>query len=224
MDRENTILLNGATASHDIDYEAASKALRCLPGRVVVEMLPAKDKVGSIFLPATVAANNRPDVGVVVAHGDDVPLSVGDVVVVRGYDGTWREGFSVGGYQAKSEIRCYGVFATEVSKGAPTIVDWSDSILARLDSDMKIKPLGANLLIRRDPIVNKSSTILLPDDATYRTNIGTVVAAGRDCKLEPGTRVVYHPYGALDFDDINGDPDLAIMSENAIEVVLDEAV
>ena len=42
-----------------------------------------------------------------------------------------------------------------------------------------------------------------------------VVAAGRDCKLEPGTRVVYHPYGAVDFDDINGDPDLAIMSENA---------
>ena len=202
----------------DIDYVTASANIACLHGRVVVEMAPYSDKKGSIYLPDKVAANDRSDVGIVLSAGRDSGLEPGDCVLVRPYDGSWRTGFNAGSYKAKGDVRMYGCFGR--SQGEVELYDWSDSVLAILNTDLSMTPLKRNLLIKRDPTVTRDGSIYLPDVTVYRTNIGTVVKTGRDCELSPGTRVVYHPQAMLEVDQIDGDPDLGICSEDAIEAIL----
>ena len=202
----------------DIDYRTASANIACLHGRVVVEMAPFSDKKGSIYLPDKVAANDRSDVGIVLSADPHSGLEPGDCVVVRPYDGSWRTGFNAGAYKAKGEVRMYGVFGR--SQGEVELYDWSDSILAILHTDLSMTPLRRNLLIKRDAVVSRDRGLYLPDDAVYRTNIGTVVKAGSDCELSPGARVIYHPQAMLEVDQIDGDPDLGICSEDAIEAIL----
>jgi co-chaperonin GroES (HSP10) len=221
VDKPNTLQLTNVRAP-EVDWRAASRHLRPLSGRVAVEMLLPEDRFGLILLPDSVAGNLRPDVGVVVGAGRDVPLEPGDLVIVRPYDGVWRVGFEAGEYRAKSELRTYGVFVPRGALGEAQLVEWWDSVVARLDDAMTIRPLGKNTLIRRDPEVTQEGSILLATNSGYRTNIGTVVACGPLCEIAVGNRVLYHPEGALDFDQVGGDPDLALMNEDAIELVLTE--
>jgi len=201
-----------------IDWPTATRNIKCLAGRVVVEMAPAEKKRGLLFLPDKLAANERPDVGVVLACGSDTQQNPGDCVVVRPYDGTWRTDFEAGDYKAQGDVRMYGVFGA--SQGECELYDWSDSILALLDSDLNMTPLKRNLLIKRDPTVKQEGLIQLSEGSEYRTNIGTVISVGEDCKLAVGQRVIYHPQAMLECSVLDGDPDLGICSEDAIEALI----
>ena len=202
----------------EIDWQSASKHIKCMHGRVVIEMAPAETKRGVIYLPDKFARNERPDVGVVLAAGQDTGLVPGSCVVCRGGDGTWRSGFVAGGYEAKGEVRCFGVFGA--FQGECELYDWSDSLVAILHTDLSMTPLKKNLLIKRDATVTQDGSILLSENATYRTNIGTIVNRGSDCELPIGTRVIYHPRAMLECDILDGDPDLGVCSEDSIEAII----
>jgi len=214
---ENTLQIH-LRSLPTIDWQTASRSLKCLNGRVIVEMASFEKKKGVLFLPDKVAGNERSDVGVVLAAGNDTGLTVGQCVVTRCADGTHRSDFEAGDYKAVSDVRCYGVFGP--TQGECELYDWSDSVLALLNSDLTMTPLRRNLLIKRDPVVKQEGMIQLSDASVYRTNIGTIVAAGELAELTVGTRVIYHPNAMLDVDQIDGDPDLGICSEDAIEGIL----
>lgn len=223
-DRPNTLQLTNLCV-HEIDFEAASAALKCPRGRVAVEMLEAETKYGLLFLPDKLGANLRPDVGVVVAAGHDVPLEQGDVVIVRGYDGTWREEVSIGNYTPVGQLRSYGVFVPTV--GDPVVIKWWDSIVGVLLKGKHIKPTGNNMVVLRDPEITSDGGILLSSRSTYRSNLATVVRVGPDCvDVREGDRVLYCPKSCLDIDlGTEGSEDLAIISESGIELIIcEEAV
>ena len=201
-------------------------------------MIPWGDRFGCLYLPETVAANLRPDVGVVIAVGAKAvigsdgdllgiggledELQPGDMVMVRGYDGTWRDNFECGSYKAKGQVRCYGVWqGAEDCFGETKLYPWHDSIFARLTTSMAIIPLRNLLLVRRDPLITSVGefSIDLPDDAKYRNNWGTVEATGPNCVLAVGDRVLVNPQAFLEIDCRGIDPDMGLMSEDAVETV-----
>ncbi len=202
----------------EIDWQNGSRHIRCPRGRVVIEMAPFEKKRGLIHLPDKVAGNERPDVGIVLSAGSDTGLRPGDAVVVRAYDGTWRTDFEAGTYKAKGEVRCYGVYGA--APGECELYDWSDSVLALLDNELNMTPLKRNLLVKRDPTVKQEGLIHLSDNSVYRTNIGTIVSAGPDSEFSVGTRVLYNPNAMLQIDMIEGDPDLGVCSDDAIEAII----
>lgn len=228
--RENTLQLT-IKSKPDCDWQLAAENIGCLKGRVVVEMASADRMRGVLFMPDNVADNLRPDIGTVIAKGDDVPLQLGDVVAVRGYDGTWRENFAAGDYIAKDQVRFYGVFVEWGCYGEPQASSWWESVIAVLGDKMEIKEvLGDMVLVKRDPVLEEVGGVFLTEDQEYRTNAGTVVKVGpgkpgKDGKfvtttVQVGQRVVYHPEGMLDIDSIDGDRDLCLMPEGSIEAVL----
>jgi co-chaperonin GroES (HSP10) len=236
-DRPDTLQLP-VKIDHAVDWAIAASALWCLPGRVIVEMLPWGDRYGELYLPEQVAANLRPDVGVVLAVGSKAiigregellgssgledELQPGDHVIVRGYDGTWREGFECGPYKAKGQVRCYGVWqGAEDCFGETKLYPWHDSIFARITTGMNIIPLRNLLLVRRDPLITTVSefNLALPDDAKYRNNWGTIVERGPRCSLEIGDRVLVNPQAFLEIDCKLVDSDMGFMSEDAVETV-----
>lgn len=205
---ENRIQLGDLT--HDIDWQKASRSIRALRGRVVVEMLPVPEKVGLIHLPDS-NANIRPDVGVVLANSLKalnpydrktmsqyhpyctakgvvvLPPLVGALVAVRPYDGTWLEGADCGEYTPKGQIRVYGTFSQYAE---PQRCDWWDSIICEIQADMTLKPYGDKIIFKLDPILSTEGGIILADQSKYRTGMATVQAVGPLVfDVRPGDRV-----------------------------------
>ena len=85
-----------------------------------------------------------------------------------------------------------------------------------------LEATGRNVLIRRDPAVRSESGLLLPDAATYRSCMATVVSVGSLVReVVVGDRVHYNPMGLLDFL-FGDDPDLAVCTELGINAVIGE--
>ena len=241
-EREN-ILQVPRDVVHEVDWQTATRHIACLPGRVVIEMIPWGDRWGALYLPEQVAANMRPDVGVVLAVGAKADLNFegeivrvtgpedeimpGDIVVVRGYDGTWREDFQAGSYKAKGQVRSYGIFSHEGTYGEPKLYEWWDSILYRITNENKMVLLRDNMHVKRDPIVTEVGTdvkISLPEFRKFGSNVATVLEVGPKCTVKPGTRFIHDPAAMLDIELKGWESDHAICSEKAVEMILtDEA-
>ena len=117
----------------EVDWRAAQAALFLLPGRIAVQMHPATDRIGDVWLTDRRRVVMRPMVGTVLAVGppDDRrnPISVapGDVVICHPEDGKRMRGFRAGHYQAPEEVRVFGIVA--VHRGKPVRVPWHESVM-----------------------------------------------------------------------------------------------
>lgn len=183
MDRPNTIQLPVQ------DYEPPDYKncrLKPEPGIVVVEMFPQQESIGSILLPDQVKDKLQPDAGTVIASGHE-DYKPGDAVLVFPYNGTWFRGWTEG-YKAKGEVRIYGVGSQtpeeRIKRGAGM------DIPAVLTD--KIQAKGSWVLIKRDPVVQASGLIELPDEDQYRPGTATVVSAGDLSGFSEGERICYH--------------------------------
>lgn len=218
--------------NHSIDWQKASRSIRALRGRVVVEMLPVPEKVGVILLPDT-NKNIRPDVGVVVANqGGGVCIKnravrypkLGTLVCVRPYDGTWLEDADCGGYKPQGQIRAYGTYA---EYDEPQRCNWWDSVVCEVEAEtMTFRPYGDKIIFRLDPIQATEGGIILTFEAQYRTGMATIEQVGPLVfDVKPGDRVCVNlnhlTESGLKID--VEDKDLAIGTELAIEYVLTEA-
>jgi hypothetical protein len=224
MDRPGTIQL--LLTAHEIDFRLAA-GLRAAAGRVLVEMLPESNRIGCILLPAVVAGKFRPDVGIVLAAGAGVSLEPGATVCVRGYDGQWIEGFDAG-YETPNQVRCYG--AAAAFQGEIQEFPWSDSIPLQIvceGDEFEMYATGHNVVIKRDPLIETESILWLRPEDRYRNGKATVVSIGPDAALggvvKVGDRIVYNPAGEIDFD-FGGDPDLAIITDTAVNCVYEEPI
>ena len=217
---EGTVMLT-INERPQTQWELASRFVSTLPGRIVVEMAEPRTKVGELWLPDHFRDNFRPDVGVVIASGRE-GVEPGDIVLVRGYDGTWRNGFSAGEYKAVGQVRTFGIWIPPGADGEAKLYDPCESVLAKLGDDMQIAAMTqGNVLVRRDPVLTEEKGILLHSDAGFRTNAGTVEKVHEGSTILAGTRVVYHPFGVLDVE-CGTDKDLAIVPEDCIEMILTE--
>lgn len=228
------------------DWRAASKHLWCPAGKVVVEMLQVPEKVGNIYLPQTMRethhheytgqpiAGLEPSVGVVLQRGEGVDVEPGTLVLCVDGDGVEFGDFKAGEYAARGKVRMFGIVvpdSTDYFKppypGYHEVLEWSESIVATLQAggtqDMeRIKPLGRNMLIRKDPFETKTeSGIFLPDVGQERTSRGTVVSIGADCRdCAAGDVIVYHPEAEQAFYDAD-DPDLRIIHEETVLTIIE---
>lgn len=161
-------------------------------GIVVVEMCGKPERVGGVL----VAYRNErigPDVAKVVAAGEgpSSELRPGDVVLVRHSHGKHMRGVEVSGVSFDNEVRMYGCAAVVGGKAAR--VPWHKSVPGVLEGG-GVRATGDNVIIDRGEVRRTSAGgILLPDDASYRPCIGTVVSVGPKAPKEiaPGMRVVY---------------------------------
>ena len=240
---ENVIQLGNL--EHSIDWQKASRSIRALRGRVVVEMLPVPEKVGVILLPDS-NKNIRPDVGVVVAtpamrfggrNGEWMPQReivkgrrvyypmLGTLVCVRPYDGTWLEGADCGAYKPQGQIRAYGTYSEY--EGEVQRCNWWDSIVCEVEAGtMSFKPYGDKIIFRLDPIEATQGGIILADEAKYRTGMATVEAVGPLVfDVKPGDRVCVNLNHLIQSGlklDVE-DKDLSIGTELSVEYVVSEA-
>lgn len=145
-------------------------------------------QIGNILL-SDDTDQDRPDSGVVLSSGVDW-LTPGERVLVPPFAGIWFRDLMLSGYKFW-EARFYGVADfSEFSEGEQ---DVKDIILASVDDHGILKPKNSNVLLRRDPVNDEQSGIILPDKSKYRNQKATVVAVGPDVKeVSPGDRVVYH--------------------------------
>jgi hypothetical protein len=201
-------------------------------------MIPWGEKWGELYLPTNVAAQMSADVGVVISVGDKIrtniegqivehlgpetELAPGDMVLVRPYDGTWREDFIAGDYAAKSTVRTYGIWCPEGTFGETMLYDWSDSIPCKIDKNLNMQMLRNNLHVKRDPFIDKVGMLHLSEFRHYGSNIATVIEGGPLTKLKPGTRFIHDPAAMQDIDDRVLGPLHGIISEDSIELVLED--
>lgn len=219
MDRPFTCQV--LVTDHEIDVTAGAN-LEAVVGKVVVEMLPEARQIGLIQLPDNVQGVLRPDVGVVLAVGPGVDdLEPGDMVVVRPYDGTWVEGFECDGYKAKGQVRIYGAY--HPYSGESLRCDWSESIPVRIREEQMLA-VSNNVIIRRTPLIQQQSGLLLPDAEKYRDCMATVVSIGAKAlvdvpggRVEEGDTIHYDATGVLDFA-FKDDPDLAVIKDSDINL------
>jgi co-chaperonin GroES (HSP10) len=222
-DRPNTIQF--LLTEHGIDSAQAS-GLECPAGRVLVEMLPEAQRIGQVLLPGRVAANLRPDIGVVLSVGPGVLLEPGAMVAVRPYNGQWIEGFDVPGYRTKNQVRFYGRYTA--FQGDSQELEWDESILVRIfPEEESMQAVGRNLILRREPIVREQGGLVLPDDEHYHTGLATVESVGPKCELETasgpigvGDLVHYDTRSVVSYDFKSGYEDYAIVPDIGINCVI----
>lgn len=175
-------------------WELLAARMRAMRGVVALVPDPAPSATGVVLLSDGCGANNRPDIGTVVASGVD-DLIPGDRVLYHPWQGTWFKPFRVGGYEVE-ELAVYGV-NSPANADKVEMEPIGDVIPCRLVGDV-FQMLGENVLIKRDPAKTTSGMFLRVDDEKKRTMKATVVAAGPRAtgpsgeRLEPGMRVVYH--------------------------------
>lgn len=226
MQNANKIQLGNP--KNNIDAAKASRSIRAMPGKVVVEMLPPTTMHGELHLPETVGADLRFDIGVVVSQPFSTRLrgidlespSIGTTVCVVGYDGCWVDGLETPSYQTSNEIRTYGHFCE--FEGQPVRVDWWESIPCSIDEAMNLTAYGDKVIIRRDAEINKIGNIILPDSAVIRAANGTVVSVGKLVDgIKAGDRVCYDPRAIeQSFDLVDGLKDCVIMQDTGINFVI----
>lgn len=103
--------------------EGLGRAVRALPGRLVVLMDPPPERFAgsSILTPqGKHAGKYRPDAGTVVSSGVGT-LQVGDRVLVKPYDGLWLTAADADWVPKGREVRLYGVASA-----------WHESVVARM--------------------------------------------------------------------------------------------
>lgn len=229
----NVLQLSVSTLEHGIDWELASRSIRCLPGRIVVEMLGALTHQGILDVPEVVGDNCRPDVGVVLAVGAEKAGPVGlvgpgELVCVRPYDGSWIEGADCGAYVPSGQIRIYGAFK-DLDEAVAT--SWWDSVICGLTLEngrvRLSRPYVDKIVLKLDPIEQAEGEILLGDLAQYRNGMATVVAAGSAVDgLAEGDRVCYDVNMLIQTGlglDLVDDRDYSICTAVAINYVLGSA-
>ena len=243
MERPNTLQLTRVDAQEDlrgqsralpnVDFELASRAIKPLSGRFYAVEFPSVDRIGSIWLSDGASSSLSSDLCVVIAVGEGVSLSPGDVVLVRPTHGDWIEDAVFGGYRAECRVRVYGLACS--FEGEPVRVAWDECAPVRLPifdcrlpidnktmNEQRLEATGRNVLIRRDPVVRSEHGVILPDEAIYRTCMATVVSVGSQVQeVKAGDRVHYNPMGLLDFL-FGEDPDLAVCTELGINAVIEE--
>ena len=249
MERPNEIQLT--VLEHQIDAIKAA-GLVCPEGKVMVEMLPETNVYRGLFLPDQIAANMRPDVGIVLACGPDIELSPGDMVAVRGYAGQWLEEFEAVSrqssvvsrqpsvdperektpsvvYRTENQVRVYGKYSPSMGVVRPD--PWSASIPVILFPETEdMTATHNNLIVKRDPPITQEGSLLLVDGHEYRDGFAEVLAIGPTCKLatvdgavQLGDRIHYDTRGELAFA-FGGDPDLAIIPDVAVNFVVRDQV
>lgn len=191
----------------EVDIAAARRSLRPLYGRIVVEMAPSPDRIGSIWMPDS-NRNARPDVGTVVAtHGVTfanrrksdgiqawkvafapgvaVPCpDPGTRVAFRPYAGTRFSEGCWGTYRPSDDVLVFGM------AGEDALSPWWDFVLAEVDEVGEVKIVtGDNVLIRMDEAKSREGGIILPDAEVYDTGMATVEMAGPLCEVQKGDRV-----------------------------------
>lgn len=203
-----------------------TEGIRCPAGRVLVEMALPKERIGSIYLAVETSGNMRPDIGYVIARGQGVSLWVGDIVVVRAGDGTWRKNVEWGPYKAE-QVRSYGVWIDPKRPGVPHLFGWWDSILATWDPmSEELRPTEDNLLVERAVPVNKTvGGVHIPENAQKRSGEATIVKVGPRCKefssADIGKTILYHPRGVRrEIDLVGYGEHLAFLREDAVEAIL----
>lgn len=203
---------------------AARPDVRMMPGTVLVEMDDERERVGSIVLTDEGSGKLRPDMGTVIQRAWDVPLLIGDRVLVAPYAGKWMANFRAGEYRSKGQVRFYGRLSTMGEDAR--IVNWHEQVRAVMVGT-ELRPTGRNVLIRRPELSDKVGNIYLPDVERYREPVATVLETGPLCihGLEPGERVIILN-GAmkrtqLSGVDYGGDPDLALIHEDGILCVVE---
>jgi len=222
----NELTIHMMLTEHSIDASAV-RGVCPTPGRVVVEMLPEQSQIGAILLPDVVAGKYRPDIGIVIATGPDVSLPVGATVCINPYWGEWIDGFEVPGYATTNQVRIYG--ATYPSRGEAERVPWDEAIPVHLvteDGEVDMIATGKNLIIRREPLVEKQSGFDLPESAKYWTGLAEVLSIGPDCDLltrvgqvSVGDRIHHANEGVLDFA-FADDEDMAIIGDFAVNLLI----
>jgi hypothetical protein len=130
MERPNTLQLTVADAPA-VDFAMASSVIRPLSGRFYALEFPAVDRVGSVWLSDGASSSLSSDLCVVIAVGDGVGLTPGDVVVVRPTHGDWIESAAFGPYTAEGRVRIYGI-ACEF-QGEPVRVAWDECAVLRVN-------------------------------------------------------------------------------------------
>jgi len=224
----NVLQLSVSTLEHGIDWELASRSIRCLPGRIVVEMLPALTHQGVLDVPDVVGDNCRPDVGVVLSQGKPCRYggpAPGTLVCVRPYDGSWIEGADCGAYVPSGQIRIYGAFK-DLDEAVAT--SWWDSVICGLTLEngrvRLSRPYVDKIVLKLDPIEQAEGEILLGDLAQYRNGMATVIAAGSAVDgLAEGDRVCYDVNMLIQTGlglDLVDDRDYSICTAVAINYVL----
>jgi co-chaperonin GroES (HSP10) len=160
----------------------------------MVEMLPWKDREGSVFLPDSyIARLGRADAGVVVASGL-LDVWPGDIVVVRAMRGTWFTNFSFDGYRAtttRGEVRLYGSVSVDYKRHQFNGAE--GCILAKVEEGFKVRACGEWMLVLRDSTLQAVNGIYLPDTVKSRTCKATVVSAGYAADYKEGDRIAYNP-------------------------------
>lgn len=187
------------------DWQAAESCIRPAPGVVYVEMAHYAESIRSVLLPDFVKQKLRADAGIVIASGKArsktdhpkdsclEPPRAGTRVLVLPYKGDGYIGFHIGEtYRAQGVVRVYGIASTEKTL---ELTDWTDSIVAELESEHRARPVGKWVLLRRDPRIKTEMGLELPESQWYRTGKATVVDAGlkaqTDAGLKAGQKVHY---------------------------------
>lgn len=168
---------------NDVDLEGAQRAIFAFDGNIAVESDYEPDSVGSIAIPENVGLTLTPDTGTVIAAGLDIlEVHPGDRVLVMPVDGFWVM-LDTPNYKSKSLVRMYGFY------GEP----WYDSVVAVIEDTLR--PLGRQVLIKRDAPVKESRGILLPDELHARKGTAVIEQCGQLCspdvKARVGKRVIY---------------------------------
>ncbi len=239
--------------NHSIDWQAASRSIRTLAGRVIVEMLPETRSVGSILIPETVGGNLRPDIGVVISApsavggkwlpdlpgklGRDIEAvgypPVGAIVLVRPSSGTWIEKAEMGTYRPENQVRVYGVYCAFA--GTPIREAWWSAIVCGIAGgaweslEAAMRPFGNNLLLRVDDPIEEEGAIVLSDGDKYRTGLATVIAVGKLVRdVAPGDRVAVNfralkAFAGLEFDFSDEVKGLWLCTEEAISWIEEKA-
>jgi len=206
--------------------------IKALPGVVVVLMDPPEEEISGILLPDS-ADQDRPDSGIILAAPESYGLTAGDHVGVLPFAGIWFRDAVFNGYRFW-EIRYYGI--ADLCEYDSIRQEPTDLIPVSLHEGQTIqeciKPHADWVLLRRDPVNDQESGILLPDKAQYRSCKATVYGVGpntRDVLL--WDRVVYHgPAISIDFQnllkfvpELEGDPkDYCLVKESGIYCVIDQ--
>lgn len=187
------------------------KLLELGPGRLAVEMAAREEKRFGFYLPDKERKNRRPSLGIILAMGK-LPARIapraglpktewpilypdvkpGDVVFVRHDDGKRIEGFGIGTYDAKNEVRLLGIMA--LYKGLERTVPWDESIFGVWDPMTKTaRAVGRNVILKLpEKPEATASGIFMPDDVKSRIDVGQVLSAGGQvADWEPGDIVVF---------------------------------
>jgi len=178
------------------DLEAC-KLLQFGIDRVAVEMAAKQEARSGLTLTQREALWRRPCLGVVLASGELSPtlipiegkpkkewpwvvdpLTPGDVVFVNPQDGKLIEGFEIGGYRDKEEVRLYGISSPWLGAAYPVPID--ESILGFWDPMTRTaRAFRRRILLKLGDKNEKSQGGLwLPDWLKTRTDEAEIVSAG----------------------------------------------